>query len=242
MRNERGQSLAMLAVILPLILIIVGVLLRSGQTAFYHYRVQKVIDRRALDFLEIEAQGLAQLGSINPYAKSIIDTRRTLEKALRKCHVFCWQLAAAIAQLRMVQAGIAAAQAGIKAETYLRAKAKMYAPLPEDIRTKVSLTYNRDPLLYVRDQSNYRGETGAPQTVEQNFSDKQKIKISADTETERLLDPKNQDRLTWMKKKDDFKNEKMRAQDPMNIRTLARVEMDDLEEKWQVKLKNQDRL
>ncbi len=231
--NHRGQVLVFVLVLVPLLILVAGVIVRSGMTAYVHSRVQKFLDKKALDALATEARGLEALGKMNPHAMAIIDARRKVDVEI---------IAAAgtpavvpLIALRNIllssQQVTAQAQAQIKTDSVTQTLKTLTAkpPLFYSAKTKVEFTphiplgphFSKDSLLlHVNPMVNYFGEVGAPLEIDSDFHKNQNIKISADVKTESYL-PK------WAG---------FRSLSNMKVFSAAIIKMEKLEDPWTVKL------
>ena len=83
MKNENGQIIVFALLVIPLLILISGVIVRGGLTAYVHSRVQRFLDQRALEALAVQAQGLESLGKLNGKARALIDARRKVDLSIK---------------------------------------------------------------------------------------------------------------------------------------------------------------
>jgi len=219
MRSENGQSLILLLVFFPLLLLIFRLVARSGATMLYHDQVENHCDRKILEALAMEAKGLEQLGNLNSYARTIIRTRRVIDKLAKLApELIPTQLALMAAQrsLSLVQKGIKAKTALHFSETLLNSSKKF--------KNKIQEIYKPIPLVnfHLKDEEGYEGEIGAPLQPAKDFEEKSSAYGKVKIFTERFL--------SWWP-------EKSKASD-MILECKAQIQMQTLEDTWHVQLVN----
>jgi len=79
---KNGQALPFVLVLLPILIILGGVTVRTGKTLLIHQRLLNHCNEKALNAAAEQAKGLQALGKINPVARKVIDMRRKIDKAL----------------------------------------------------------------------------------------------------------------------------------------------------------------
>lgn len=225
-RQNQGQALIFLLVMLPLLMVATGVVIRSGNTLVVHNGVQGYCDRKALDAAAAMAQGLELLGKINPYAKGVIDLRRQVDKLLAAGTVtpaLLPSLLRARQILKGAQAQIDFQQKAITQSHVSQSLMIINAIEPREYRGKIQTDFSpRKPQLHVTALAGYEGETGAPLTLTPSFEKQQAVQGKIKMKTEEFLSP-------WP----GFARASF-----INVDCRAVVKMEELEAPWEVDLAN----
>jgi len=212
MKDPKGQVLVILLLIIPLFILIFGLIAREGGTALAHDRVENHCNKNILDALEAQGRGLAALGSINPFARTIINTRRTIDPLVAAGVVY---LAPVQQALYMAQTVVARSQKAIETKTLIETKMILSSSAPKNLEGKIRESYRPFiPKLYVEPEKIYQYEEGPPLQITEDFNKKQTASGSIKIFTERFL-------KFWPGKAID-----------MNLNCKAGISMDRLEGKW----------
>jgi hypothetical protein len=187
----KGQVTALSLLLIPLFIIIVGLILRSGNTALTHQKIQRYADTKTLDLLNIQAKALQALGALNSFAQTTIDMRRQVDLALKTPLVLN---PAALEGLMMTKKTLEIIQRKndfqqkqimLTAKTLLLSQSKM--PLPPDWREKAKIEIKTPLTFSVTPKATYKGEVGAPFEKEFDFDQKQVVETQITVRTESFL-------------------------------------------------------
>jgi len=226
--NNHGQALTFLLILLPLLLLIFGIISRSGKTALIHDQVLNHCDKKVLDALAVEAQGLARIGDLNYFSRLVIQARRTVDALLAGTAWTVFSIPALLSAQRALKAAqhiIAGLQKTIKGTTIFGFTLTLNRPTPHAFSGKIHESYSPQPLMnfHLKDEEGYEDEVGAPQEPDSQFEEKAvasgKIKIF----TERFLG-------FWIP------NRTIKKSQDMFLECKAQIKLKRLEDKWLVTL------
>jgi hypothetical protein len=221
-KKNNGQILVILILIIPLFLLIFGLLAREGGTALAHDRIENHCDKKILDALEIQGRALAALGKINPIARTIITSRRSIDPLVAAGVVY---LVPVQQGLYLAQSVIARSQKLIETKAVLESKIVLSSPIPKIFAGKIKENYKPIyPSLHIEPEKIYQNEEGPPLQPTEDFREKQMASGSIKIFTERFLG-------FWP----NPENHGGRAQD-MTLNCKAVISMERLEEKWTAEL------
>lgn len=222
MKND-GQALIILLVVIPLLLLIFGLIARSGGAALAHDRIENHCNKKILDTLEVQGRALTKLGHINPFARTVITTRRSIDPLVEAGVVYLVPLQQA---LRAAQLYISQTQKIIEKKALIESKIILASPAPRNFLGKLRETYKPDlPSLHVEPEKLYQNENGPPLQLDKDFQNKQTASGSIRIFTEKFLS-------FWP----NFENplavgRNLKASD-MKLNCKAKIQMDQLEGKW----------
>lgn len=225
MKNQNGQVLILLLVFLPTLLLIFGLLVRSGKTTLVHDQVENHCNRKILDALAIEAQGLQKIGELNPYSRIVIQARRIVDALIVASAYYVIAEPALISmQKSLIQSQrlLEKMQKAIKVTTSLLFLEKLQTRAPALFRGKIIESYRPMPLknFYLKADEGFDGEVGPPLEPDDSFKTKAfasgKIKIL----TEKFL----------------WKWNNLEESKNMLLECKAQIQIERLEEKWSVQL------
>ena len=232
--NRRGQSLLLVIIFIPLLVLASGAIVRSGRLMLEHNRIQSHCDKKILDTLMWQARGLEQLGSLNPYARTVIISRRMIDSMLVPS-VLAPPVFASLVQARLtllkIQTLINLAQKAITLKNIGRAAGVAHEAVPRDFFGKIkesispSLPFvpHATPqalILHVEKERGFEHETGAPLELDSDFSRRQQEILTIKIFSERLLEK-------WWP---------LQSANNMTLKCQARIEMNSLEAPWQAVL------
>jgi hypothetical protein len=214
---ERGQALIILPVLIPLLLTIFGVIAYVGATSLAHDRIENHCDKKILDSLEAQGRALSLLGKINPFARTIIISRRAIDPLANAGIPY---FVAIQKSLSFAQKVIGRSQKIIEKGALAQSLVILSTPAPRDFLGKIVEQYRpRSPKLYIEPESLFENEDGPPLQPEENFDKKQTVSGSIRVFTKKFL--------TWDKK--------LKADD-MKLVCKGKITMDRLEDKWTAQL------
>ena len=232
--RSAGQVLLFLLVLLPVLIALGGIMVRSGKTLVLNQRLQNHCNKRILDVLAQQALGLQALARLNPVARKVIDMRRkvdrTLESGMAPPYMIPPLLAMAT-QLRAMQVTILPQQKAITRAALSKSLQVLSRRANVNDRGKIIEVFRpSDPLLphrsknslllHVQDEPAYAGEIGSPQTLDDDFHLRQRTAGEVTIQTEKFLD-------FWPNSKPSGN---------MIIFCEANIEMKTLEDKWKIQL------
>ncbi len=236
MRNQRGQSLIFLVLLLPVVLLLLAISFRSGMTALVHQKVQHLTDERVLDILKIQADAIHHISLLNPYARTVIISRRIFE-ALLLTSVLTPNLTAMylniIRILKSAQKVIGGIQKALEYTAAAQVMLKFHEPLPFFYRGKVKIiTPLLPPALQIEDAEGYKDETGAPKVLKKDFKRDQTLLLEAQIQIEKFL---GFWKATGRRNENDILN--FNAFKDMRLTSFGQIEMDEIQAKWVARLR-----
>jgi hypothetical protein len=215
--KNRGQALIILLVVIPLLLLIFGLIARTGAAALAHDRIENHCNKKILDALEVQGRALTVLGKINPFARAIILSRRAIDPLANAGVVYFIPIQQG---LYRAQSFINRAQKFIEKEASIETLITLSTPVPKDFAGKIKESYKpQNPKLYIEAEKLYQNEEGPPLQPDKDFKEKQSATGSIKIFTEKFLAP-------WRNLKAD----------DMKMICKAKISMEQLEDKWQAQL------
>jgi hypothetical protein len=228
--GNKGQILINALLLFPVLLILAGVITRSGKSAFVYTQTQNLCDRIALDALAEQAKGIATLGKLNPYAKKVIDLRREIDLLLAAA-VLQPELIPPLLQMRktlqQAQKTIELTQKNIERLAIGLSQTQLLKLLPSKYRGKLSFKWTAEKFFHLRKETGYEMELGAPLDLSFDFQLKQRLSGIASIQTEKFLIPwKINPHQDFLKNPD------------MTLQCSAFIKMEGIENPWEVALTN----
>lgn len=229
--NKHGQALMIFLFFIALLSFVSVCLYGFAHKSLMLNRLTNYCQKKVLDITAIQGQGLAVLGKLNPTAKTIIDTRREVDKAL----LMPWpppvlaalqSLQQSLIQAQKVVAGIqktviASTVQSASALTLKKSKRYQYVtekPLP--FLPGGSHGSTKAINLHVIPLENYSHETGHPLRLDGDFSKNQKSRLELQVQTSQFLKP------SLLRNDSDF----------LDIKCQAHVFMKSLSSRWHSQL------
>jgi hypothetical protein len=215
----KGQALFFLLLWLPLLLLVSGLIVRTGTLLLKHSKLQSHCDKKILDTLMWQGRGLEQLGKLNPYARVTIQARRTID-ALIVAGVVAPPVLPTLIRTRLTllktQKVISGMQNTIKVSNLEKAIVTAHAPVPSDFSSKIIEATSPTPILHVKRESGFENEIGAPLELDSDFSKRQSASLTLKIFTEMFLEK-------WA----SFDREK-----DMKLICRGHIQMKSLEAQW----------
>lgn len=235
MKKNSGQSMILILIALPVIMLIAVLTVREGRTMLMHHRAENFCHRRTLDILKIQIEGIETLAQFNPWAKAVIDIKRALLP-------YSWipQVASTIQMLRNIQLMIEVMQKTLTYKTLFEAFQKATESAPQFIAEKASVNFGPKMMmmahgfpgalrLHIKKRQFYTEEKGAPYVLDDDFENSQIAvgRLKFDTEK---VHRKFGEELT-------MQNRKYQKSSEMTVSCESRVKMKNMEDKeWIVQI------
>lgn len=200
-KYQGGQAVVFLIVLIPVTLLISGLIARSGKLMLVHTRLQSHCAKKVLDSLMWQGRGLQELGRINPYARAVIQARRTID-ALLLAGAVLPQALPALLRTRLIliknQKIIEAIQKKTTANSILKSLEVVHEKVPRAFFGKVNESMSPSaplphplPLsltLHVRKESGFENELGAPLELDSDFTSRQQETLYLSVSSEKFLE------------------------------------------------------
>lgn len=242
MRNQNGQIFIFAIALCCVFLVIIGIMFRSGKSFIVQHRYQQYCNLKALESLRPIAQAIKSTSYLNPAARSIIESRRAVDKALKKAKhpAVIAALVAIRIKLVAMQNQIAFQQKSLARLATLDAKAKLEYRNPElskNMSMKFSpsnagLEQNHGPSflsLHLKNESSYAKETGSPKELDSDFQSRQRVDIDFLVDLEPQIPKANY--INQNRKIAPFKKMK-----PIKVQCAAQIFMRTINDQFKIEL------